>query len=89
MNIDFSNSTEDEINYFYENISKKVKYFRKSKKITQLDLALDIGIKSVAFYSNCENNKYNKHFNLEHLYKIAKAFNMKIVDFIPNNQIKI
>ncbi len=82
MEANFSNSTEEEIKYFYENISKKVKNFRKSKNITQLDLALDIGIKSVAFYSNCENNKYNKHFNLEHLYKIAKSLNININELI-------
>jgi len=81
MKTDFSNSTEDEIKHFYENISKNVRYFRESKNITQLDLALDIGIKSVAFYSNCENNKYDKHFNLEHLYKIAKSLKIDINEF--------
>jgi len=81
METDFSNSTEEEIKNFYENISKKVKFFRESNNITQLDLALDIGIKSVAFYSTCENNKYDKHFNLEHLYKIAKSLKIDINDF--------
>ena len=70
---DFSNTSQEEVKYFYQNISKKVKYFRKKNRVSQLDLALDIGIKSVAFYSNCENNKYEKHFNLEHLYKISKS----------------
>jgi len=81
MEIDFSNSSEDEVKYFYKNISKRVRYFREDRKITQLDLALDIGIKSVAFYSNCENNKYNKHFNLEHLYKISKSLSIDINKF--------
>jgi len=81
MDIDFSNSSEDEIKSFYKNISKRVRYYREHKNITQLDLALEIGIKSVAFYSNCENNKYNKHFNLEHLYKIAKALQIDIDKF--------
>jgi len=85
MKTDFSNSTEDEIKYFYENISKKVRYFREKKNVTQLDLALDIGIKSVAFYSNCENNKYDKHFNLEHLYKISKSLKIDINDFFKND----
>jgi len=82
MHNNFSNSTDNEINEFYKRTSQRVKFFRESKKITQLDLALEIGIKSVAFYSNCENNRYNKHFNLEHLYKIAKAFNIKICELI-------
>jgi transcriptional regulator with XRE-family HTH domain len=52
--------------------------YRKKSNMSQLDLALEIGIKSVAFYSNCENCKYDKHFNLEHLYKIAKALKINI-----------
>ncbi len=78
MKIEFSNSSEEEIQKFYKNISTNIKYFRKDRNITQLDLALDIGIKSVAFYSNCENNKYGKHFNLEHLYKISKSLNIEL-----------
>ena len=52
--------------------------FRESAGISQLDLALEIGIKSVAFYSNCENIRYGKHFILEHIYKISKALNINI-----------
>ena len=82
MKMNFSNSADDEIQDFYKNISKKVKFFREKNGKKQLNLALDIGIKSVAFYSNCENNKYNKHFNLEHLYKLAKSLNVDIKDFL-------
>ena len=52
--------------------------FRESAGISQLDLALEIGIKSAAFYSNCENLRYGKHFNLEYIYKISKALNINI-----------
>jgi len=78
----FSNISNEEILELYKNISQNVKKLRESKKITQLDLALELGIKSVAFYSNCENNKYNKHFNLEHLYKIAKALDIDICELL-------
>jgi len=81
LDMDFSNIPKNEVANFYRNVSLKVRYYRENKNITQLDLALEIGIKSVAFYSNCENNRYGKHFNLEHLYKIAKALDMKIEDF--------
>lgn len=81
LDIDFSNSSEDEIKLFYKTISQKIRHLREEKNITQLDLALEIGIKSVAFYSNCENNRYDKHFNLEHLYKIAKALDIDIIEF--------
>ena len=77
-----SNSTNEEIEKFYIRTSQKIRTLREEKGITQLDLALDIGIKSVAFYSNCENNKYNKHFNLEHLYKISKSLKIDISTLI-------
>lgn len=73
--------SEDEILKFYENISKRVRELRESRKISQLDMALSIDIKSAAFYSNCENNKYGKHFNLEHLYKISKILNISLNEF--------
>ncbi len=81
MDIDFSNSSKEEIEDFYKNLSNNIKKHRLEKGFSQEKLALEIGIKSIAFYSNCENNKYNKRFNLEHLYKIAKALEVKIEDF--------
>lgn len=80
MEFDFSNSSVDEINLFYRNISKNIKNYRLEKGLSQEKIALDIGIKSIAFYSNCENNRYNKHFNLEHLYKISKSLNINICE---------
>ncbi|TLD84068.1 XRE family transcriptional regulator [Helicobacter sp. MIT 11-5569] len=77
----FCNTTKDEIACFYKHISKSVREIRESKGISQLDLALEIGIKSVAFYSNCECCRYGKHFNLEHLYKISKALEVDICSF--------
>lgn len=82
MEIDFSNSSKEEINNFYKIISNNVKNYRLEKGFSQEKLALDIGIKSIAFYSNCENNKYDKHFNLEHLYKISKSLNIPLEEFI-------
>lgn len=78
MKIDFSNSSKEEIDNFHKNIGNKIRKYREEKNITQLDLALEIGIKSVAFYSNCENSRYGKHFNLEHLYKISKALHIPL-----------
>jgi len=80
--MNFANISQKEIEEIYTSISVRVKYFREEKKISQLELSLEIGIKSVAFYSNCENNRYKKHFNLEHLYKIAKALEVDVKDLI-------
>ena len=82
MKKEFSNANEKEIAEFYKKVSQNVRNLRESKEISQLDLALEIGIKSVAFYSNCESNRYNKHFNLEHIYKISKALNVKMSDIL-------
>ncbi len=78
---EFSNISDDEILAFYKKVSQNIQKLRQERKISQLDLALEIGIKSVAFYSNCENCRYNKHFNLEHIYKISKALNVNITAF--------
>jgi len=72
---------ENEIKEFYKKIAKNVKQKRIEKGYSQLDLALEIGIKSVAFYSNCENLRYGKHFNLEHLYKLSKILKIDICEF--------
>ncbi|PZT49067.1 transcriptional regulator [Helicobacter valdiviensis] len=69
---------QKEIDKFHQKLSSKIRKLREEKGISQLDLALEIGIKSVAFYLNCENNRYKKHFNLEHIYKISKALNISL-----------
>ena len=79
--------TQDEVSAFYSNVSNNVKVQRKLANLTQMELALDIGIKSVAFYSNAENNKYNKHFNLEHLFKIAHRLEIDICLLITTNRV--
>ncbi len=79
MEIDFSNSTKEDINNFYKVVSNNVKNYRLEKGFSQEKLALDIGIKSIAFYSNCENNKYDKHFNLEH--QDLREYNISSHDF--------
>ena len=77
-----SNVDDEEIKEFYKNISKNVKKFRTKKNMSQLELAITIGQKGSAFYNYAENNTNNKHFNLEHLYKIAKALDVEVADFL-------
>jgi len=79
---ELSDISEHEINEFYKTISENVKKARSAVKMSQLELSLKLGIKSIAFYSNCENLRYNKHFNLEHIYKISKALDVDICELI-------
>lgn len=82
MKKELSDISEQEINEFYNTISENVKEARSAVKMSQLELSLKLGIKSIAFYSNCENLRYNKHFNLEHIYKISKALDVDICELI-------
>lgn len=70
-----------DIDDFYRIVGKNVMRIRKEKGLSQLDLALAIGLKSVGLISVAEIYHKKKHFNLEHLYKIANALNVKITDF--------
>jgi transcriptional regulator with XRE-family HTH domain len=81
MSESFSNVSDDDIREFHHKISANVRRLRKERGFSQMDLALEIGIKSIAFFSNCESNRYNKHFNVEHLYKISKALNVTMIEF--------
>ena len=75
-NVDF-----DDINELYTRIGQNVAKIRKSKNISQLDLALAIGLKSVGLISVAEIYHNKKHFNIEHLHKIAKVLEVDICDF--------
>jgi len=76
-----SEISEKDVLKYHENIGKQVKVLREAQNISQLDMALSIGIKSVAFYSNCENSKNDKHFNVGHLYRITKILNIEMSGF--------
>ena len=66
---------------FYKLVSRNVKKYRNEKNLSQLELALTIGQKGNAFYNYAENNTNDKHFNMEHIYKIAKALDVPITKF--------
>lgn len=68
----------------YKIIGKNVKKIREEKGISQLSLAMAIGHKSVGVISNCELCLQNKHFNIEHLIKIADVLDVHITDFFNN-----
>lgn len=73
-------ATKEELDAFFHNISKNVK-IRKEKGMSQLEVALSLGQKSSGFYANAENYAHGKHFNLEHLHKLSKLFEVDITTF--------
>jgi transcriptional regulator with XRE-family HTH domain len=73
--------TDEEIRNFYKNIGMKVKKLRAQRNISQLELALAIGFKTVSSVAKPEILLDDKHFNLEHLYKISKVLDADIKYF--------
>jgi len=74
--------TDKEVANFYLNAMNNVRDIRKQKGVSQLDLAYLIGHKSVSTIAKIESGQENKHYNLEHLYKIAKVLDVDICDLI-------
>lgn len=72
--------SDEDVHNLYRIVSNNVKRLREERNKPQLDLVLEIGLKSTAFYSRCENMKDNHHFNLEHIYKIAVVLNIDICE---------
>ena len=71
-------STEE----LYQIIGKNVAKIRKEKGLSQLDLSLQMGYKSVSIVSGAEVYYNGKHFNLEHLLKISQILDVNICDFL-------
>ena len=64
-----------------EKIGQNVKRIRTSKNISQLALSLAIGHKAVGTISMAELCINKKHFNIEHLVKIADVLEVDICEF--------
>jgi len=66
---------------YYKQIGANVKKLRKEKNISQLSLSLAIGHKAVGTVSMAELCINNKHFNIEHLVKIASVLEVDMCEF--------
>ncbi|MGE4295783.1 MAG: helix-turn-helix domain-containing protein [Campylobacterales bacterium] len=77
-------ASKEEIEEFHRQIGQNVKQARLAKGVSQLELSLVIGQKSAAFMSRAENGSAKTHFNLEQLYKIAKALGVEIQGLLPS-----
>ncbi|RLA71154.1 MAG: XRE family transcriptional regulator [Epsilonproteobacteria bacterium] len=82
--MDYIDVSNEEIQSFYKQIAKNVKEARKKQNVTQLDLALTIGHKSMSTIAKIEAGIEKKHYNLEHLYKISKALDIKMIELLEN-----
>lgn len=62
-------------------ISKNVIKYRKEKGLSQMQLALEIGLSGGAYLGRAEIRKDNHHFNIKHLAKISKVLEVDICEF--------
>ncbi len=77
-----------QLELFYKKIGENVKNIRIKRGFSQLKLANAMGYDSVGHIAKAEIYKYDKKFNLEHLFKIAKILDVCIEDlFEGTNEI--
>lgn len=74
----------EEMKLIYKKIGMNVKKIRQSKDVSQLALSLAIGHKAVGTVSMSELCINNKHFNIEHLVKIAEVLEVDVCTFFVN-----
>lgn len=68
---------------FLKCVSENVRRKRMQNKKTVEEIAMDaLGHSSTAFVNQAENLKNGKHFNLKHLFLLAKYYNCNIEDFL-------
>lgn len=75
---------DDDLQAFYSIVSNNVVRLRQEQKVSQLDLATSIGHNSATFLGKAELLAENRHFNMEHIYKIAIALNVDITEFFKD-----
>ena len=81
MKFEFSKNELEEV---HKTIGLAVKKYREKKGISQLELSLEMGNKSVSLISAAELYTDRKHFNIEHLYKKSKILDIDISAFFED-----
>ncbi len=69
-------------------IGLNVAKYRKEKGLSQLELSLEMGYKSVSVISGAEIYYNNIHFNIEQLLKISQILNIDICELFKTTDIK-
>ncbi|QKF73776.1 transcriptional regulator, XRE family [Aliarcobacter faecis] len=74
---------EENPEIFLDEVVNNVKKERISRNISQLKLANILDFSSPNYIAKIETRKHGVTYNLVHLCKIAKAFNLEVVDLLP------
>lgn len=73
---------EQEAETFLDTVSRNVERVREAKGMTKLDVSRELGFMAPDHYSRMELRANGKHFNLKHLYKLAKILDVDLNEFI-------
>jgi len=79
--LEFLDVDDEIVKSFHTKIMENIKRIRKSKNISQTELAQTIGHKSVSTIGQIESGYGKKHYNIEQLYKISLALEVDICEF--------
>jgi hypothetical protein len=74
--------SEEESEAFLDSVSSNVERIREEKGISKLDASRALGFMYPDHYSRMELRANKKHFNLLHLYKLSRFFEVDISEFI-------
>lgn len=69
---------------FLDIIVENVKIERQKRNISQLKLSQILEFGSPNYVAKIETRKHNVTYNIVHLCKIAEAFEMEVIDFLPH-----
>ena len=70
------------IEEIHKKIGLNVAKHRKAKGMSQLDLSLQLGHKSVSIVASAERFYKGKHFNINHLFQIANILGIEACELI-------
>lgn len=73
---------EVESDAFLMQVSKNVMRIREEKRMSKLDVSRLMGFYVPDHYSRMELSSNGKHFNLKHIYKLAKIFDVEISELL-------
>lgn len=73
-----------EVEDFLNAMVLKIKFLRKQRKISQLELAHILGHNSPNYIAKIETRKHGVSYNISHLYAIARAFELEVSDLLPS-----
>ena len=75
---------KNDINYIYDRTSKRIKFFRKYRGLTQDQLSIDSTF-SRGFIANIESAKTNQTFSLGVLYYLSLKLDIPIELFVKED----